>query len=78
MMFHLPVGGMFAVIGTAEMVRGIGLAVRRAVRVATFGTDDLPLVAILQRMVPAAVFRLCPIEAQGSCVREMSRRFGHV
>ena len=63
MMLHGSVGGMFAVIRTAEKVRGIRLAVRRAVRVATLGTDHLPLVVILQRMVPAAVFRLRPTEA---------------
>jgi hypothetical protein len=37
--------------------------IRRAVRVATLGTDDRPFVAILQRMVPATVFRLRPTEA---------------
>ena len=63
MILHGSVGGMFAVIGTAEKVRGIRLAVRGTVGVATLGTDHLPLVVILQRMVPAAVFRLRPTEA---------------
>jgi len=54
---------MFAVIGTAEKFRRFVLAVRRAVRVATLGTDDLPLVVILRSMVPAAVFSLRPTEA---------------
>jgi hypothetical protein len=62
-MLHGSVGGMFAVIGTAEKVRGFRLAVRRAVRVATLGTDDLPLVVILRSMVPAAVLSLRPTEA---------------
>ena len=62
-MLHGTVGSMFAVIGTAEKFCRFVLAVRRAVRVATLGTDDLPLVVILRSMVPAAVFSLRPTEA---------------
>ncbi len=63
MVVHRPVGSMFAVIGATEKFRGFVLAVRGAVRVATLGTDNLPLVVILRSMVPTAVFSLCPTEA---------------
>jgi len=74
---HGSVGGVFAVIGTAETARRCLLAVRRAIRVATLGTDNLPPVVILRSMVPAAVSSLRPTEAKGTGVGEMSLRSGH-